>query len=274
MLDNSKVLIVSGSFSETGGAPDVRVDSMLENLSGAMIINGGLNSFLTEFITNGIKDYKEIYYLADYSNKEIEEALKNNKIVVIKAVSDKLKDKKAISEAVSKNNCHILIDMVEGEESPLFKVYDISGEKLVESSDFTLVTEKLKEKELLRQAVNSTAYVEPVKDPVITMERLHLRVCDDTIDILYRPVHTYIAFFKNDDEGKKKVKELALMTRDEFSNYLEKEVLSYVSVKKDKVANISGTHDEEWWKGAWKVQTDKLLKELGVTNPIEEPIWR
>ena len=35
------------------------------------------------------------------------------------------------------------------------------------------------------------------------MERLHLRIIDNTIDVLYRPNHSYLTFLPNNENGIK-----------------------------------------------------------------------
>ena len=103
-------------------------------------------------------------------------------------------------------------------------------------------------------------------------ERLHLRVIDDTIDVLYRPNHKYLIFLKNDKNGRDKVIELATMSREEFKDFL-KTVSCLPRLSKDMMLSIKESKEEEWYQGAWKIQTTKLLNELGVENPIEEPIY-
>lgn len=104
------------------------------------------------------------------------------------------------------------------------------------------------------------------------MERLHLRVIEGNIDILYRPNHDYIGFVKNDETGKEEIKKLAEMSRDDFKEYL-KSKRGRRQVTKESVTNLSDSKAEEWYKSAWKYGTVKFFDELAVINPIEEPIW-
>lgn len=106
----------------------------------------------------------------------------------------------------------------------------------------------------------------------ITMERLHLRESGDTIDVLYRPLHTYIWFVPNNVDGKARIKELALMSKYDFTKELLK-VRGIPQLNKENVLNILNSNAEEWYQKSWKQTTQKILTELCVDNPIEEPIW-
>lgn len=103
-------------------------------------------------------------------------------------------------------------------------------------------------------------------------ERLHLRLFEDTIDVLYRPNHNYLLFLNNDEDGRKTLIKLAKMSRDEFKEYL-KTITGLHRLTKDMMLSIQNSKAEEWYQGAWKMQTDHLFKELGIENPIEEPIY-
>lgn len=108
--------------------------------------------------------------------------------------------------------------------------------------------------------------------PLSSLERFHLRVVNDTIDVLYRPVHAYIEFVSNDETGKNRIKELASMNRDEFRQYL-KAVKTLPIITNSKIRNVlNGSHDEEWFRGAWKRDTDRIFEEIQVSNPVEIPI--
>ena len=117
---------------------------------------------------------------------------------------------------------------------------------------------------------------EPKKDIVVEekkLERLHLRVMGDSIDVLYRPNHCYVAFLPNDENGKAEVKRLASLSRDDFKKYLaSSRMFSFPT--KSVVDKLSNTHEEEWYKGAWSMTTKNLLKEIGIENPIEIPIYK
>lgn len=104
-----------------------------------------------------------------------------------------------------------------------------------------------------------------------TMERLHLRIMGDTIDVLYRPNHSYVSFLPNDENGKAEVKRLAEMSRDEFRAYLEKSTC-FSFPTKAKVEEMRTSNAENWYKGAWSMSTKKLLDEVCATNPVELPI--
>ncbi len=274
MIDNSKILIVGGSFSETGGSVDSRINTLFASLDGAMIMNGGMPDFLKALVENRISEYKIVYWMPTEDIPDVEALITKDKKMVIKNSKETITSEDEAADFVKNHNCHAVISFEATAEGPLVKVFDISGNRVLNATDFSEVTESLKDEKTIKAILNAVPKVSVSTEPTISMERLHLRVVDDTIDILYRPVHSYIEFVKNDDEGKERIKKLALMSRDEFSKYLDTEVLSNVSVGKTKVMNLKGTHDEEWFVGAWKVQTDKLLEELGVENPIEEPIWR
>lgn len=273
MIENSKILVVAGKFSETGGEADPRIDMICKNLEGAMIINGGMTDFLKEFIENGANDYSIIYWIPTENIPEIEALITKEKKGVFKTISNSTLTDEEIGKEVENRNCHALIKLSEGEEAPLISVIDISGTKVLEASSFEEITESIKDEKILRKILRATPAKEKYVEPTITMERLHLRVMGGTIDVLYRPVHSYIEFVNDDETGRARVKELALMSREEFSKYLDG-LHSPLSVKKEKVNNLSTSHDEDWYQKAWIVQTKKLFEEIGVENPVEEPIWR
>lgn len=105
---------------------------------------------------------------------------------------------------------------------------------------------------------------------IIRIERLHLRKFGDNIDILYRPNHDYIDFVKANEDGFNRIKELLHMSRENFAQFL-KTKKSFIT--KSKYSDISKSTKEEWFKGAWKTQTDNILKEINEENVIEEPLW-
>lgn len=168
--------------------------------------------------------------------------------------------------------------ILEGEESILADVDAIND--LIESEKKKQKIEDSKEKTSKKSprktsSVLQTSVSKPVEIEVSTslqMERLHLRVVNDTIDILYRPTHCYIAFVPNDENGKAEVKRVALMSRDEFIEYLKSSNCFRFNSKKDIESISRNSSDENWYKGAWSLQTKKLLEELEVSNPIEEVI--
>lgn len=104
------------------------------------------------------------------------------------------------------------------------------------------------------------------------LERLHIRIVGNTIDVLYRPNHNYLIFLNNDKEGKEKIKELAQMTRDQFVNFL-RNIENLPRFTSNDLDSILNSKSEEWYQGAWKHDTEKILKEIGVSNPIEDPIF-
>ena len=103
------------------------------------------------------------------------------------------------------------------------------------------------------------------------MERFELRKSGDNISILYRPVHTYIGFVKDNDEGKEEIKRLCAMSRTDFATFL-KTCTGLPFITHDLLENISKSDSEKWYNGAWKKQTETILKEIGLENPLEEPI--
>lgn len=106
----------------------------------------------------------------------------------------------------------------------------------------------------------------------ILEERLHLRMFDNTIDVLYRPNHNYLIFLENNEKGREKIKELATMSRDEFKTFL-KSIPSFTKYTKDMDKDIKNSSLESWYLGAWSLQTKKILEKIGVENPIEKPIY-
>ena len=114
------------------------------------------------------------------------------------------------------------------------------------------------------------SYKAPAEQKVL-MERLHLRIFDNTIDVLYRPNHNYITFLPNDENGRAEVKRIAKLSREEFEEYLKEK--KFKKVSKSEVDDIKSSKLEEWYQGAWSLQTKKMLEELKVENPIEEPLW-
>ena len=130
---------------------------------------------------------------------------------------------------------------------------------------------KVEEKTTEKVENNSSKTVMKISENMDEMERLHIRVIDNRISILYRPLHNYIAFVNNNEDGRGKVKELCLMSRESFGEYLHS-VARLQRVTQNEINTAMNSEKEEWWKKAWKDQTDNLLKELGVENPIEKPI--
>ena len=115
--------------------------------------------------------------------------------------------------------------------------------------------------------INDNENIESLK-----MERLHLRIIDNTIDVLYRPNHTYLEFLPNNEEGLKKLKEIVEYSREEFVLYLSY-CNSFPIFRRDMIQNIKDSKLEEWYQGAWKMQTNQLLNKIGLKNPIEKPIF-
>ena len=107
----------------------------------------------------------------------------------------------------------------------------------------------------------------------ILLERLHIRVFDDYISVLYRPTHTYIAFLPNNEEGKKELKKLATINREDFSVFLFSQP-SIMHITPQMVSKSLNSDLEKWYKSAWQGQTNEILSELEVENPIEEPIYK
>lgn len=103
------------------------------------------------------------------------------------------------------------------------------------------------------------------------MERLHLRVVNGTIDVLYRPNHSYIAFVDYNKEGLDFVKKLANMSREEFAEYLNN-VNCFNLPTREKIEEIKTSNLENWYKNAWRLDTERILKEINMQNPIEQPI--
>ena len=136
---------------------------------------------------------------------------------------------------------------------------DIQSEKKEESSIHTA------------REIKKKVEIEPPAPEV--MERIHLRKVGDTIDILYRPNHEYIAFVSNDDEGLLKVKEFAEMSRDDFKEYL-KTVHCFRMPRKADIEAKKNSSDERWYQGAWSKHTTEIFDKLGIKNPIEEPITK
>lgn len=274
-MSNEKILVIGGSFDEIGGKPSSFIDKFFSKIEGAMIINGGLFDFLKNFIEEGISDYKIIFWLPEYSEEV--ESLSNIKALNSKCILIRdLKNTQNISDIdiakellTKKANLMLKIS----EESEKISAITISSEKLfeMELSENNNFVSKIIETKTLKEIMEKSPYKEPEKP--IEIERLHLRIIEDTIDILYRPNHNYIAFVPNDDNGKAEVKRIAQMSREEFCEYLKTRPCLPKLTKED-VLNLKNTKAEEWFLGAWKMQTDNLLKELCVENPIEEPIWK
>lgn len=179
--------------------------------------------------------------------------------------------------------------ILEGEESILDEVNELN--KFIESEKLKQKEEDLKDTVKEKKSLTSKKVLpkedkkvneenkmvesktELIKDSsVLKMERLHLRIVNDTIDILYRPNHCYVAFVPNDDNGKAEVKRVALMSREEFIEYLKKSTCFRFNTVKYIEEITRNSSDENWYKGAWSMHTKKILKELGVDNPVEEII--
>ena len=80
----------------------------------------------------------------------------------------------------------------------------IEEEKKNQAADVEL--EKKVETVKAERPKSSLSSIVSVSNKVVDkMERLHLRIVNDTIDILYRPSHEYIAFVPNDENGMAEV---------------------------------------------------------------------
>lgn len=147
----------------------------------------------------------------------------------------------------------------------------IETEKKIQAAD-TKKEEKVEVVKTERPKSSLSSIVDVTSKVVDEMERLHLRIVNDTIDILYRPSHEYISFVPNDENGKAEVKRIALMTRDEFKEYLKaSNCFRFTTLSQQNQAQHSNA--ETWYKGAWSMSTKKIFDELGILNPIEEPIY-
>ena len=104
------------------------------------------------------------------------------------------------------------------------------------------------------------------------LERLHLHYSGDDIDILYRPLHAYMEFVKNDEDGLNHIKELALMSREEFAKYIANGSNYFPLSTQSKIQQVLDSKAEEWYHGAWKFHTKEIFEKIGVENPIEKPI--
>lgn len=271
-MDNKKILIVGGTFNNEGGCPSVLVDKLFAKIEGAMIINGGLVDFLKSFVEEGIKDYKIVFWIPEKAENipttnDIRN--KNPKCFIIDSILNK-KDSE-VKESSAKDT-NMTLNISETEDGQI-KISGVSsyGDVIFEECSLENAAEMVANEKILSQATHKK-YI-PAPEQVISMERLHLRVSENCIDILYRPNHNYLAFVPNDENGKAEVKRLAEMSREDFAEYLKTRT-GLPRLTKTDIPNIKSSKSEEWFLGAWKMQTDKLLEELKISNPIEEPIWR
>lgn len=108
----------------------------------------------------------------------------------------------------------------------------------------------------------------------IQLERLEIRIIQNDLDILYRPVHEYLEFVKYDEDGLNRIKELARMSRQDFAEYLSK-ISHFKKLNKNDIHTLldKDNNDEKWYQGAWSKHTKDIFKEINVENPQEEPIW-
>ena len=158
-----------------------------------------------------------------------------------------------------------IVDDIESINSMIEKEKVAQNKDKKEKSNVEVASKEIVPKQEVKpKVVEDTSYSQ-------IMERLHLRIMGDTIDVLYRPNHCDISFLPNDENGKAEVKRLAEMSRDDFKKYLAAaHCFSFPTKTKIEEARLSNY--ETWYKGAWARMTKNLLDELGVTNPIEEPI--
>ena len=145
----------------------------------------------------------------------------------------------------------------------------IEAEKMAQTEEFGSANEEAAP--ITESEAISKKFEKKDENYVLTLERLHIRLVGDAIDIFYRPSHDYITSVKNDENGRAEVKRLIAMTRDEFKEYLNG-IFCFKTPSKIRVDNKLLSSDEKWYQSAWKTQTEKLLGELEVLNPIEEPI--
>lgn len=107
--------------------------------------------------------------------------------------------------------------------------------------------------------------------PRNALKRLEFRRSGDNISVLYRPIHTYIKFVNNDEEGKEEIKKLCKMTRTEFAAFL-KTVTGLPRITNASIEEALKSDNEKWYNGAWRHQTKKILDEIGIENVSEIPI--
>lgn len=251
-MDLKKVLIVTGKFDETAGTPNIKISEIFDGFDGPMLINGGGIDLLKEFFKKAVNEYSTIIYERGIDTI-VEIPKKMKKIEFNNDISST-----GYSEYVKTNGLVAAINLQE-----IMNVYDFS-------SYYTCDNNAEKFFELIDTILDNKYKYETTS----RMERLHLRVINGTIDILYRPIHTYINFVPDDDNGRAEVLRLINMSREEFKAYLRTvNGLPRLTKSTVEAAVASNSDSEKWWKGAWMTQTNKLLAELGVENPIEEPIY-
>ena len=103
------------------------------------------------------------------------------------------------------------------------------------------------------------------------LERLELREFDEYISVLYRPNHDYLMFLDKDKNYKEVIKNLINMSREEFIEFLkQRKNLMPITEYSLKVSKESSK--EEWYLKGWSMNTNNILNELNLINPIEKPI--
>ena len=145
----------------------------------------------------------------------------------------------------------------------------IDNEKMRQAKEDYTPSEK-KELSKKTETIIRPIHFEKVEEVPNELERLHLRIVGDSIDVLYRPNHCYVAFVKNDEKGLEEIKKIATMTRDEFKEYLDKSICFRYSTNSE-LESIKRSSLETWFLNAWSLTTKKILADIGVNNPIEIP---
>lgn len=103
------------------------------------------------------------------------------------------------------------------------------------------------------------------------MERLFVKYSlSGNVSIYFRPLHAYLEGHDKLDV-KKRLKELLAMSTKEFYEYLDtKRVAKFFRPAMTSSGLPFYQDKEDWYEGAWKMQTERLFKEFKLVNVEED----
>jgi len=103
------------------------------------------------------------------------------------------------------------------------------------------------------------------------LERLYFAITGDSCSIYHRPTYQYMYSCKTGDVVKEAKKLLSMSTK-EFYKFLLND-LTYFRLTKPTHNRGNDEDREKWYQGAWKIGTDRVLKENNLTMKYEEIPW-
>ena len=101
------------------------------------------------------------------------------------------------------------------------------------------------------------------------MDRIYIKIVGDFFSIYYKRTHSLIKFVNNKDDRCTQVDNLLLMCVQDFYTMLLDEGIVINETTNIIGKNSTFVEKESWYRGAWKMQTDKFFQENSLTNVKE-----